>query len=73
MFKVWGQHVVVKQYTTVAIHRLYNGSCGELIFFSDDFEGLSVEMWHSGSAIEHFGVWTQQGIWIVRVSFTTLQ
>jgi len=49
-------------------NRLYNNTCGELIYYNDDFEGLDVGIWYSGSSIEQFGVWTQQGVWIVRVS-----
>ena len=53
---------------TLCTPRLYSGSCGELIFSSDEFEGLNVRTWHGSSAIERFGLWTQQGVWIVRVS-----
>ena len=48
--------------------RLYSGLCGELIFSSDEFEGTNVKTWHGSSAIERSGMWTQQGIWIVKVS-----
>ena len=56
--------------TMLVVFRLYSGSCGELIFSSDEFEGSNVGTWYGSSAIERFGMWTQQGIWIVRVSFT---
>ena len=48
--------------------RLYNGLCGELISSSDELEGSCVEVFRNSSAIEQFGVWTQHGVWIVRVS-----
>ena len=53
-------------------YRLYSGMCGELIFSSDDFEGINVELWHSDSSIECIGMWTQQGIWIIRVSYIVI-
>ena len=53
---------------TMVEYRLYNGTCGELIYFNDDFEGLHVQLWCSSSSVEQFGMWTQQGVWIVKVS-----
>jgi len=49
-------------------YRLYENSCGELIYYNDDFEGLQVHRWCSTASVEQLGLWSQHGVWIVRVS-----
>jgi len=48
--------------------RLYENSCGELIYYNDDYEGLQVHCWCSAATVEKLGLWSQHGVWIVRVS-----
>ena len=65
-------HTHTHTFMMVVLYRLYSGMCGELIFNTDDFEGINVELWCSDSTIECFGMWAQQGVWIIRVSFIVL-
>jgi len=56
-------------YVMLSTHyRLYESSCGELVYYNDDFEGLQVHRWYSTASLEQLGLWSQHGIWVVRVS-----
>ncbi|XP_065886440.1 uncharacterized protein [Dysidea avara] len=46
--------------------RLYENSCGELIYYNDDFEGLQMHRWCSTASVEQLGLWSEHGVWIIR-------
>ena len=50
--------------------RLYDEHSGEMVWISDEHEGDRVNLWRFGGPAPSAGLWTDDALWIIRVSIS---
>ena len=48
--------------------RLYDVHSGEMVWSYDDHEGSSTRLWRMEGRVPAVGLWTEDGLWVIRVS-----